>query len=179
MQTTTPILNRPATAKPWYAQRWPWLLLLGPLAVVLAGSYTIWLAFAHQDALVVDDYYKQGKAINQDLRRDRIASRMGLQLDARYDAAAGVLYGAVSGLNASKREILSIRLVHSTMPAKDIKLRVQPDADGRFSAALPLLEIAQWQVLVENEQRDWRLNGRWAWPQQQSIAIKADPAISN
>jgi hypothetical protein len=38
-----------------------------------ASIYTC-LAMATPDALVVGDYYKQGKAINQDLRRDIVAA---------------------------------------------------------------------------------------------------------
>jgi hypothetical protein len=77
MQSHALNLEETRNAKPWYAQRWPWLLMLGPVLVILAGSYTCWLAFSRQDALVVDDYYKQGRAINQDLRRDRVATAMG------------------------------------------------------------------------------------------------------
>src|SRR3954470_8206083 len=81
------------TQTPWWKQRWPWLLMLGPAVVVVAGSYTGWLAWSRQDALVVGDYYKQGKAINQDLRRDRLASSLGLSAQIGYDATQGTLNG--------------------------------------------------------------------------------------
>ncbi len=162
--------------KPWYAQRWPWLLMLGPLVVVLAGSYTIWLAFSRPDALVVDDYYLQGKAMNQDLRRDRVASKLALTLALRYDAAAGKLVGTIGSLQKHQVGDIKIHLIHSTQPQKDIHLEAHPDAQGNFSVALALLDLTRWQVLVENEQREWRLNGIWAWPTQQEIAIKADVA---
>ena len=71
-----------ATVTPWWRQRWPWLLMAGPAIVIVAGVYTGYLAFTRQDALVVGDYYKQGKAINQDLRRDRAATALGLALHA-------------------------------------------------------------------------------------------------
>ncbi len=174
MQTTTPISNRINTAKPWYRHRWPWLLMLGPFVVILAGVYTTWLAFSRQDALVVDDYYKQGKAINQDLRRDRVAASMKLKLSVRYDAAAGRLAGNISSLTQAGAGKLRINLVHSTLPAKDIVLQAQPDEQGNFSVALPMLDMARWQVQVEGEQRDWRLIGVWTWPQQQAIEIRAE-----
>lgn len=80
MQSTVPQSMNSVT--PWYAQRWPWLLMLGPALVVVVSSYTIYLAYSRQDAMVVDDYYKQGKAINQDLRRDRAASAMQMAFEA-------------------------------------------------------------------------------------------------
>lgn len=173
MQSSTLILNQPQSAKPWYAHRWPWLLMVGPVAVILAGILTTWIAFSTPDALVVDDYYKQGKAINMDLRRDRVAASLKLQLNMRYDAGAGKLNGTIDSLDQSQTERIFIKLVHSTQPAKDIQLATYVDRQGNFSVALPMLEIANWQVMVENERRDWRLHGTWRWPQQREIDIKA------
>lgn len=163
------------TVAPWYRQRWPWFLMLGPAIVVIAGCITIWIAYTRQDAMVVDDYYKQGKAINQDLRRDRMASAMHLSFDARYDAAAGVLAGRLQGLAGPVTTPYRILLAHSTQPEKDLQLEVAPDGQGRFSVALPMLEQARWQVVVEGAQRDWRLAANWRWPAQRSVNIEADP----
>src|SRR3954471_23928353 len=116
-----------ATMRPWYRHRWPWLLMLGPGLVVVAGIHTTWLAFSRQDALVVDDYYKQGKVINQDLRRDRVAAVLGLHLQMQYDAAGGKLHGEHSGKMPIAAGPLSIRLIHSTLPEKDINLIAQSD----------------------------------------------------
>ena len=65
--------------------------MLGPVLVIIAGTYTCWLAFTRPDALVVDDYYMQGKTINQDLRRDRAAATLGLDATLRYDPASARL----------------------------------------------------------------------------------------
>lgn len=160
--------------KPWHTHRWPWLLLMGPLIVILAGAYTSWLAFSRQDALVVDDYYKQGKAINQDLRRDRSAARLHLTFQGHYDAATDQLTGTIASPDKPYTEKIRIHLVHATQPAKDMILDVQPDHSGNFRAALPLLERTHWQVLVDNAHHEWRLNGSWAWPQQSSFTLQAD-----
>jgi len=160
--------------KPWYSHIWPWLLMLGPIAVILAGGYTSWLAFTRQDAMVVGDYYKQGKAINQDLRRDRKATDLAMQSRLQYDAASGQLLGFVSSHGEPYLGKIYIRLVHSTLPEKDINIDAQLDQHGKFSAALPLLEMARWQILVENANREWRLNGTWSWPHEKEISIIAD-----
>ena len=44
-----------SAARPWYKEPWPWLLMSGPAAVVLAGALTAWLAFAGADGLVAED----------------------------------------------------------------------------------------------------------------------------
>jgi hypothetical protein len=171
MQTMPPEPDSSSAAKPWYAHPWPWLLMAGPLAVILAGIPTAWLAFSHQDALVVDDYYKQGKAINQDLRRERAAAALGLQLQMRYDAARGILSGRLLGKLPSAGTALRLRLIHSTLPEKDIKLDAQTDANGNFEVALPLLDQARWQVRVENAAAEWRLSGPWQWPLEKGVAL--------
>ena len=168
-------MNAPALV-PWWRQRWPWLLMSGPAIVVVAASYTGWLAFTREDALVVGDYYTQGKAINQDLRRDRAATALGLSVAMAYDAGAGVLSGRVlrAGDGLAKPVRLLIHLSHATLPDKDIKLVVQPDLAGGFRVDLPLLERSRWLVQVEGERRDWRLAGIWQWPAQREVALKAD-----
>lgn len=172
MQIRTSALKANAV-KPWYAQPWPWLLMLGPFIVILAGIHTTWLAVSGQDALVVDDYYKQGKAINQSLQRDRVAASLKMAFQLEYDAAAGKLAGDISRFGQPYDGKISVSLIHQTQPDKDMRFDVQPDEQGRFALNLPLFDRARWQVLVESERRDWRLNGEWVWPQQKQTAIKA------
>lgn len=162
----------PTQSLPWYRHRWPWLLMAGPFAVVVAGFITMWISFSGADALVVDDYYKQGKAINQDLSRDRVAAGLEWQLALRYDAASGKLIGKLTGKQAAPALILT--LIHPTMPQKDMKHALVPDAAGAFSLPLPLLERAYWQVQLEDADRQWRLHGDWHWPEQKTIDIRAD-----
>jgi hypothetical protein len=165
-----------AVAPPWYTQRWPWLLMLGPALVIAGGSYAGYLAYSGQDAMVVDDYYKQGKAINQDLRRDRAATALGMALSLRFDPEHGLLTGTISSHGAPHTAPVYLYLAHATQPEKDIKLLAVPDAQGRFSQALLKLEKARWQVVVEGAQRDWRLARSWHWPQQATLDIAADQA---
>jgi hypothetical protein len=174
MGTATPLIDRVNSTKPWYAHRWPWLLMLGPFLVVIAASYTGWIAFTRQDAMVVEDYYKQGNAINQDLHRDAVATKLGLSLNAHYDVANGKLSGKLLSSSQPIAGKIAIHLAHATQPEKDIQLQAQLDAQGDFEAALPALDMGRWGVTVENEQHEWRLMGTWLWPQQRTIELKAD-----
>lgn len=175
MQSTTGFSNK-TPVQPWYKHRWPWLLMLGPFVVVIAGLITAWIAYSNSDALVVDDYYKQGKAINQDLRRDRAAAAMKLDAGLRYEPADGKLSGAINSHGRPLPGKLFISLVHSTQPDKDLKLNAQADQEGRFAVELPMLDMARWQVVIEGEQRDWRLAAVWTWPQQKIVELKGDTA---
>ena len=84
--TDTAACAMPAAGTPWYRQRWPWLLMLGPAIVVVAGIVTAVIAIETDDGLVADDYYKRGLAINQTL--ERAARTAALGLTATVDIAA-------------------------------------------------------------------------------------------
>lgn len=161
-------------AAPWYRHRWPWFLMIGPALVLVAGAFTAWLAVSRPDALVVGDYYKQGKAINQDLRRDRVASSLALAFMVRHDARSGRLHGRLESLGKPVVAPFRMRLAHPTQPGKDLALEALPDAQGRFSAALPELEATHWQVVVEGAARGWRLAGSWSPARQATLTIRAD-----
>ena len=163
----------PTTA--WYTHRWPWLLMLGPAIVVVAGIVTGVVAYQKQDAMVVDDYYKRGKTINLDLRRDRVATAMKLSFAGAVEASGKVLHGTMSSFGKPYRAPFRISLAHATIPAKDISVLVTPDAQGQFAVAMPGLEQGRWQVSIEASGREWRLTSEWRWPLQPGLAIEADP----
>lgn len=158
---------------PWYRHRWPWLLMVGPAAVVAAGIVTIVIAFSRQDALVADDYYKQGKAINQDLRRDRAAHALAMAAGVSYHPATGQLRGHVSRAGKGFSAPLLMSLVHSTQPEKDLQIPIQPDAEGNFIVPMPMLDAARWQVKLESADRAWRLQTVWQWPQTARVTLTA------
>ncbi|PRC93476.1 FixH family protein [Solimicrobium silvestre] len=170
----TPLIDRVNSLKPWYKHLWPWLLMAGPFLVVIAASYTGWIAFTRQDAMVVDDYYKQGNAINKDLRRDAAATNLGLTLNASYDAAQGKLHGRLLSFGQPIAGKVIIQLSHATQPEKDRQLEAQADQRGEFEAELPALDLGRWEMSVGDEKHTWRLTGTWMWPQQRTIDLKAD-----
>ena len=73
-------MHRPANDKPhepWYRQGWPWFLIAFPATAVVAGIATLVIAIQTFDGMVVDDYYKEGRAIVQTIGRVEHAREMG------------------------------------------------------------------------------------------------------
>jgi uncharacterized protein len=52
---------------PWWQQPYLWLVLSGPLLVVIASLITAAIAAKLADPVVAEDYYKQGININKTL----------------------------------------------------------------------------------------------------------------
>jgi hypothetical protein len=57
----------PQDSTPWWKHGHLWLLISGPVAVVLAGIATAWIALASPDPVVDADYYRRGIEINRTL----------------------------------------------------------------------------------------------------------------
>ena len=53
----------------WYREPWAWFILFFPMLAVTGGIATYIIFNNNAPALVSDDYYKDGKKINQDLSR--------------------------------------------------------------------------------------------------------------
>ena len=141
-----------AAPQPWYREPWPWLLMAGPVAVIIAGGFTAWLAVTTSDGLVADDYYKRGLAINAVLKREEAAARLGITADVRR--ANGEL---VVQLANAQPEALFVTLAHATRAGFDVRLRLARGADGAYRAELPTMPAGRWRVVIDDPRGEWRL----------------------
>jgi hypothetical protein len=152
-------MKTPVTAvpNPWYREPWPWLLMSGPAVVVVAGFITLYLAVSGQDGLVVDDYYKQGKAINQALHRDDVARQAGLTAIVSFDQAQDRVRVTVKQADGSRLTgPLTLSLVHATRSGFDNVVNLSPTENG-YVGKLPALRTGKWNVLLEDKEKQWRL----------------------
>ncbi|MBU3739525.1 MAG: nitrogen fixation protein FixH [Rhodoferax sp.] len=77
------------TSRPWWRYGHVWLVLAGPLAVVIAGLVTFGIAVSGADALVSEDYYQRGLDINRSQEGGNAS--LAPALKARNHAATGVV----------------------------------------------------------------------------------------
>jgi len=138
--------------RPWYREPWPWLLMSGPAAVLVAGAATAWIAFASADGLVAEDYYKQGMGINRRLAREEAAQQRGISAALRLDPASIRVE-----LQGAAPEALFVHLAHATRAGHDLRLRLVPGADGVYAAELPPLPAGRWRAAIEDPRGIWRI----------------------
>jgi hypothetical protein len=140
------------TTLPWYRHRWPWIIMAGPAAVLVAGAWTTWIAFASSDGLVAEDYYKQGLAINKVLAREQEATRTGLVADLLLSP------GRIRvDLKGAEPQALFVHLAHGTRAGFDQRLRLARAAGGAYEAELPTLPAGRWRIAIEDPQGRWRI----------------------
>jgi len=137
---------------PWYRQLWPWLLISGPAAVLVAGAVTTWIAFASADGLVAEDYYRQGMAVNKVLAREERAAQLGLSADLQLTREKIVVR-----LHGAAPEALFVQLAHATRAGHDQRLRLAPVRPGVYEAELPELPAGHWHIVVEDPRASWRI----------------------
>ena len=137
---------------PWYKEPWPWILMSGPAAVIVAGIATTWIAFASADGLVADDYYKRGLAVNAQLAREQAAERLGLvaELERSHDLVRVRLRGDAP-------EYVFVRFVNATRASMDVRLRLEPAGAGLYEARMEPLPQGRWRVIIEDPRGEWRI----------------------
>jgi hypothetical protein len=163
-------MNEQHSEKSWFREPWPWFLMAGPAIVVVAGIYTAVLAVRTDDGLVVDDYYKQGLAINKTIHRSEAAKASNIS--ASLTAIRGKNSVSFSMRLIGSRQfpdVVIMSLVHPTRAGFDQQVILRRSSDGVYSGDATGLDDIQWNVTIE--QADWRLAGTWDLRREQSLEL--------
>jgi hypothetical protein len=161
--------TRTAIAAPWYRQRWPWILISIPAVSVLAGMLLLYLAISSWDGLVVDDYYRQGKAIDQIVARSARAAELGLAAELSVTAErVSVDLAAIDP--AALPDVLIVSITHPTRSGHDQTLRLR-GRDGVYEGAVSPLTTGRWNVQFEDDLKSWRLNGGISVPSGAAVRV--------
>lgn len=151
----------PEDSQPWYRQFWPWFLIALPATVVVAGLSMVYIANRHADDLVVDEYYKNGLAINRQLEKKQQAQTLGLQaeLEISADTVTVIMVGDVAQNN------LLLQLSHPLESDRDFTVPLVRTAPNQFQGSLssPLTQRWHW-VLEAASESSWRLDGTLILP---------------
>jgi hypothetical protein len=78
----------PVRSLPWWKFGHVWLVIAGPVIVVIAGFITLWLAIRAPDPVVTSEEYRQGLESHKALAVD--APNLAPAVQARNHAQTGV-----------------------------------------------------------------------------------------
>jgi len=132
----------------------------GPAVVVVASFVTLYLAAAGADPLVVDNYYKEGLAINRMLERDRAALEQDYRAVVLISPARTRARIQLTGKGALPNE-LRLLFVHPTKAGRDLQVTARQTQAGWYEAPIELASAARWDVQLEDPGAHWRLTGDW------------------
>lgn len=145
--------------RPWYREPMVWLVIAIPALTVVGGLTTVVIAHRRSDAIVADEYRKEGLAINRDPTRDRAARRLGVSATVALEA--GTLRVRLEPGMAPPPSQLVVLLSHATRAEQDRLVTLKAAADGAYAAALAPLPPGHWYLEVSPTDRAWRLTGEF------------------
>lgn len=163
----------PTSSKAWYKEPWPYYLALGPFIVLIAGFVTFYIAATTADSLVTDDYYKEGKNINLQLERDQVALANKVEANVMFSPDGKTARIFMNG-TFDQTDQLSLHLIHPTLQNYDQVITLKPNAINKnlYEAELKALPASKtWYVRIDDEDSEWRIQGKWLTSQGSTVAL--------
>ncbi|ULJ69851.1 FixH family protein [Wielerella bovis] len=164
---------------PWFKQTAFWLLMMGPIIVVIAGFATFFVAKHTANDMVTDDYYKEGKHINMQIERDAEAIKRNIVAQVLFNDDGSAAKVFVSG-DFDPEMPLNLLLLHPATQAYDqtisLKKTAVPASGNKteYTAALqPLKAAVHWYVRVEDATGKWRVENKWLPSQGHAVELHA------
>ena len=154
---TQPLLQHAPV--PWYREPWPWILFGGPAIVVVASFVTLYLAVKHADALVVDNYYTEGLAINRVLAHDNLAFQRGYRADVMVNQDRTMVRIRLTGEPLPSG--LRVGFIHPTQGGRDELVLAREIQPGLYEGKVQLAAAVRWDIDLEDSARTWRITGNW------------------
>ncbi|HIP75576.1 MAG TPA: hypothetical protein EYH12_00120, partial [Psychromonas hadalis] len=139
--------------KSWFKQFWPWFLIILPMTAVVAGISTFIIATDNRPDMVVDDYYKKGKAINLDLSRLRHAKDLNISADIVITDQNLM----ISINNAPDKAAIKLSLHHATLAKRDMIQMLTSNADGQYVFENKQSLAGKWLIRIEPFDNSWRI----------------------
>lgn len=140
-----------------------WLVVLIPLATVVAGIGTVVIAVrsGSTDA-VIDPVRRTAQVQDSDLRADRQAARLGLSGQGRLDPGTGAVRLSLAGQPGHDGP-LRLTLAHPVRRSEDREFDLVPAGDGSWLGRLADIDLDHdWNLLLAAADGSWRLVGRLA-----------------
>lgn len=148
---------RSLTDLPWYRHPTVLLIVAIPTVAVVVGLAMLAVSFITFDGVVVDDYYKHGKGINQVLHRDETAQRLGIVANISFGDSS-----ITADLHADEAitwpESLTLRVLHPTRAGRDVVVEMLRQSSQRYTTAPVSVDPGEWTVQIDTSQ--WRLSNR-------------------
>ncbi|WP_125780371.1 FixH family protein [Pseudoalteromonas rubra] len=157
---------------PWYKNFWPWFLMFFPLVTIIACVFLVIFAVGNGPDMVVDDYYKKGKAINLEL--SKFDKAKALYLHGDIDVSDDRVSFTFTKGDHSKVNALKASFYHRTVKKYDFEVTLLANASGEFTAILDKPHHGAFTVFLEPMDQSWKLKEKLQLPTTQKVAISPE-----
>lgn len=166
-----------AINKPWYQHKMVWMVVGLPLLSVIVGTSFVIIAVNGGDDVVRDNYYKEGKGINQLFDEDEQARQQAISGEVSFDNERGAMQ---IELAAVSQPFIRFSLFHSARREFDLAgalAKVSDTANGAiYEYSFESVPNGQWYLEIKGDDGQgkniWRLRHRVVLPTEQVIALR-------
>ena len=142
----------------WYRSGWFWAVCLIPFAAVVFGILMFVMAVLYKDDVVVDDYYKEGMAINKVITLLENATQQDINLIFFKSMNRRYLY-----IKNTESESITLTMFHVVDRSLDQTFLLQNEGGGYFRLNSNLIRLltsnrGAWNFSVTSNIEKWRVN---------------------
>ncbi|MEN0038645.1 MAG: FixH family protein [Cellvibrio sp.] len=155
--------------KPWYREFWFWFVFAPLIYIIIMCSITVTIALKGADDVIIDNYYKEGRMINQALEQDKRAHELGLSGELRFDRTSGDVLLTVTNAPTDAKLMpneLLLMMGHPVKAAKDQLISLKEVAPGHYRGELKTEPEYSWYLtlypindLAMRNDAPWTLSG--------------------
>ena len=139
---------------------WPWLLFSLPFSAVIFGVFMVFTTTFYPDDLVVDNYYKDGMAINQRLTMDELAGQMRVTATLISLSEDEIMLEVSNATDSA----IEVNLYHVTDRSLDRSFALIPESGSSYRAKGQNLDVLSregiWYIELLGLDDAWRLRKR-------------------
>ncbi len=157
------------SVKPWYRQFWFWFVFSPLIYIIIMCSITVTIALKGADDVIIDNYYKEGRMINQALEQDKQAKALGLSGELSFDRTTGEVSLVIANPPADTAlmpEQLLLLMGHPVKAAKDQLITLVAIAPGTYRGELVSEPDYSWYLtlypikdIAQRNEAPWTLSG--------------------
>ncbi len=153
----------PAPSRPVWKEPMVWLIAGLPAIAVIASFITYFIAAHEPDSLVREEHRKVGLAMVAPLNAaEQTAAAMGLS--ARLTSQDGRLELTLRGGLPGQPKQLALNIVHPTQENQDLHILLAHSHELSYIAPAPEMGSGKRILVLEPEDRTWRITGQWMAP---------------
>ncbi len=122
-------------SKPVYKEAWFWVVFAPLILIVFVCAALLKFAIVGGDDRVVDDYYKQGRMINNRFSAESLAQELAVTGNLAFDNDAGLVRLILNGTSEFKHpQVVLLRISHPAQSDLDFSVPLQKSGADRYQA---------------------------------------------
>jgi hypothetical protein len=174
-------VNQDSETKPWYRQFWCWFVFAPLIIIIIVCAFTVSIAVRNSDDVIIDNYYKEGRMINQTFDQDKRARALELEAEINFDRENGEIRLVFGDKSANQTLPDTLLLVMSHPAKQDLDQFINLSTTGKNQYRGELTERPEnaWYLLVysvseynDRDKAEWIIAGQLDFSDREKAVLR-------